>query len=124
MKEWILETERDLAAYYPGITVFPDIPSERDVNNMIRLVAYDITEPKRLRQVAKTCEDYGIRIEKSVFECDLKETDYAELWASLLNLIDEDEDSLIAYRVCQSCVRETDSAGVIRRSGKRLYYLF
>lgn len=124
MRSWIDETARDLAFYLPGDAVPSDIPAERDVRQMLRLIAYDITEPKRLRLVAKTCEDYGIRIEKSVFECDLGETDYAALWSQLLELIDENEDSLIAYRVCKSCVQETQSAGVIERPCKRLYYLF
>ena len=124
MKDWIEETEREMSFYYPGDIAPSDIPAEREVQNMLRLVAYDITEPKRLRLVAKVCEDYGIRIEKSVFECDLNETDYSELWERLLGLIDETEDSLISYRICKSCVKETESAGVIERPVKRLYYLF
>lgn len=124
MRNWIDETAKDLAFYLPGNGVPPGIPAERSVKNMLRLIAYDIAEPKRLRQVAKACEDYGVRIERSVFECDLSENDYAELWGQLLNLIDESEDSLIAYRVCKSCIRETQSAGVIERPCKRLYYLF
>ena len=124
MKDWIVATAREMAFYYPGDVVPQDIPSEKEVRNMLRLVAYDITEPKRLRLVAKACEDYGIRIEKSVFECDLNENDYLELWERLLGLIDETEDSLIAYRICKSCVKETASAGVIERPVKRLYYLF
>ena len=35
------------------------------------LIAYDISEPKRLRRTAKVLKRYGIRIEKSVFTCDL-----------------------------------------------------
>ena len=124
MKSWIEATEREMAFYLPGSPAPSGIPSEKEIQNMLRLIAYDIADPKRLRLVARACEDYGVRIEKSVFECDLDEGDYAELWNTLLSLIDETEDSLIAYRVCQSCLRDTDSAGVIERPAKRLYYLF
>ena len=47
---------------------------------MLRIVAYDISNPKRLRRVALACLDYGIRIEKSVFECDLRNDQFEELW--------------------------------------------
>jgi len=124
MKDWIEETAREMAFYLPGESAPSDIPSEKEVRNVLRLIAYDIADPKRLRLVAKACEDYGIRIEKSVFECDLGEGDYAELWGILLSLIDETEDSLISYRICKSCLRETESAGIIERPTKRLYYLF
>jgi len=39
------------------------------------LVAYDICNPKRLRKVALTCEDFGIRRQYSVFFCRLTEVD-------------------------------------------------
>ena len=39
--------------------------------SMLHLIAYDIGHPRRLRRVAKICANYGVRMEKSVFECDL-----------------------------------------------------
>lgn len=91
---------------------------------MLHLVAYDICAPKRLRLVAKTCEDYGVRIEKSVFECDLSESLFEALWEQLNTLIDADEDSLIAYRICRSCVKDIQIAGVLRRPSKQIAYIF
>ena len=35
------------------------------------LIAYDISDPKRLRRVCKTMEEYGDRLQYSVFICDL-----------------------------------------------------
>ncbi len=40
---------------------------------MLTLLAYDITNDKRLRQVARTCEEYRVRVQYSVFECRLDE---------------------------------------------------
>lgn len=99
------------------------IPAEREVRDMLHLVAYDITSPKRLRLVAKTCQDYGVRVEKSIFECDLEEKTFAVMWAELNTLIDPDEDALLTYQICRACVRETLSAGVITRPSTVLVYL-
>ena len=63
---------------------------------MLRLVAYDISNPRTLRRAANVCLDYGIRIEKSVFECDA-------LWNRLCALVDEETDSLVCYPVCAAC---------------------
>ncbi len=62
------------------------------------VVAYDITAPKRLRQVAKTLNRYGLRVQKSVYECDIDETQYRELRALLAALMEEG-DSIIGYRL-------------------------
>lgn len=113
----------DYNRYRAGIAATSWIPAEREVHDMIRIVAYDISDPGRLRRVAKTCQDYGARIEKSVFECDLDEPHFEALWQALNELIDPDEDAIVAYQVCRSCVRETQSAGLIARPGPVLVYL-
>ena len=43
------------------------------------IVAYDISDPKRLRKVALACEDYGTRKQFSVFLCRLSATDFVRL---------------------------------------------
>jgi len=122
----------DLAAedspYHIGITAPRFIPAEQDIHDMLRLIAYDISTldnagQKRLRLAAKLCEDFGVRIEKSVFECDLSESAFAEFWERLSALIDPDTDSLVAYRICRTCVKDILTAGVIERPKQVLYYL-
>ena len=87
------------------------------------LVAYDITSPQRLRRVAKLCEDYGARVQKSVFECDLEPTQFERMWTELCNEIDGDEDFLVAYPLCRSCSAKVESAGVMIRPDKVLAYI-
>ena len=46
------------------------------------LITYDVATrdaagEKRLRRVARACEDYGVRVQKSVFECTVGDTDNA-----------------------------------------------
>ena len=70
---------------------------------MLRIIAYDITSPKRLRKVALLCLDYGIRIEKSVFECDLRADRFEVLWDKLKQIVNRDVDSLVCYPICAAC---------------------
>ncbi|MBR1837007.1 MAG: CRISPR-associated endonuclease Cas2 [Kiritimatiellae bacterium] len=113
----------DSALYDVGIDV-PFDPAQEPVREMLYLVAYDICSPRRLRHAASVCEDYGIRIEKSVFECDLSESQFASFWSDLNAEIDPEEDALVAYRICRSCVKETLTAGIVERPAKPLYYIF
>ena len=98
-------------------------PSKEEYKNMLHLVAYDIRKPSRLRKVAKTCEDFGMRVEYSVFECDLIESDFVIFWELLSQIIDHDEDCILAYRICGTCVTKIESIGAISRPGKPLYYI-
>jgi len=68
------------------------------------LITYDVntsTEAgqKRLRKVAKVCEAYGQRVQKSVFECRLTETKLEKLKQQLLKVINPQQDSLRFYRL-------------------------
>lgn len=66
---------------------------------MLHLIAYDITETKRLRRVAKLCEDYGVRVERSVFECDLPDDTMSEFWGRLCDIVNAGEDYVLDYRI-------------------------
>lgn len=69
---------------------------------MMMLITYDVetrTEAgkRRLRQVAKLCEDHGQRVQFSVFECVLEPPMWAELRSRLLAVINPGCDSLRFY---------------------------
>lgn len=113
----------DSATYEVGLDA-PFDPAEDPIREMLHLVAYDICSPKRLRHAAAVCENYGVRVEKSVFECDLSEAQFASFWEELLSKIDPEEDALVAYGICRSCVKKTLSAGVVDRPEKPLAYIF
>ncbi|WP_348537159.1 CRISPR-associated endonuclease Cas2 [Nocardia carnea] len=68
------------------------------------LITYDVetTTPegrRRLRRVAKTCEGYGIRVQKSVFEIVCSEADWLRLRHQLLGTMDQTSDSIRVYTV-------------------------
>ena len=69
---------------------------------MLILVAYDVSTVtlqgrKRLRRVAKTCEDYGQRVQDSVFECWIDFAQWIAFRARLVSEIDSASDSLRFY---------------------------
>ena len=69
---------------------------------MMVLVAYDVNTEKpegrrRLRRVAKACEDWGQRVQNSVFECLVDPGRWAKLRARLVKEMDPAEDSLRCY---------------------------
>lgn len=71
---------------------------------MLVLITYDVqtitnSGKKRLRQVAKKCEEYGVRVQNSVFECVVNSTQLRELEISLEEIIDPNVDSLRLYRL-------------------------
>ena len=81
------------------------------------LVAYDVATDdaagrRRLHRVAKACEGFGQRVQKSVFECVLSEAELALLEARLLRLIDPNRDSLRLYRLREPRASYTRIIGV------------
>jgi CRISPR-associated protein Cas2 len=69
---------------------------------MMMLVTYDVetqTEngKRRLRQVAKLCQNHGQRVQLSVFECLVEPAQWVQLRANLLAAIDPASDSLRFY---------------------------
>lgn len=69
---------------------------------MMVLITYDVNTEndagkKRLRKIAKECENYGQRVQYSVFECLIDPARLKHLQARLENLMDKDKDSLRYY---------------------------
>lgn len=69
---------------------------------MLVLITYDVnTETKsgrnRLRKIAKECENYGQRVQNSVFECYVDAAQARKLKQLLVSIIDEQIDSLRFY---------------------------
>lgn len=83
---------------------------------MLVLVTYDVkTETpagrKRLRRVAKLCENCGQRVQFSVFECLVDPGQWAALRFTLMEAIDEEEDSLRFYFLGSNWKRRVEHVG-------------
>ena len=90
---------------------------------MLTLIAYDISSPKRLVRVAGVCEDFGVRVQYSLFECRLENPEFEEFWGRLLREIDPAEDRLVAYLLDARCARECRTAGTKVCSEQVVRYL-
>jgi CRISPR-associated protein Cas2 len=75
------------------------------------LVAYDIADPKRLRKVARTCEDFGLRRQFSVFFCRLTSVDLVRLRSRLYDVIDLEKDQVLFVPLCERCARSIEALG-------------
>lgn len=83
---------------------------------MLVLVTYDVVTKmksgeKRLRKVAKVCENYGVRVQNSVFECIVDATQYKEMKLKLMDIIDHDMDSLRFYELGNRYKTKVDHIG-------------
>lgn len=75
------------------------------------IVAYDISDPKRLRKVARTCEDFGYRKQYSVFLCRVSATDFVRLRSRLYDVIDLTADQVLFIPLCGKCAAGMESIG-------------
>ena len=69
---------------------------------MLVLVTYDVNVTtrageRRLRHMAKVCLDYGVRVQNSVFECEVDPAQWVELKAKLADIYDPAQDSIRFY---------------------------
>lgn len=83
---------------------------------MMVIISYDVATSsdggkKRLRKVAKACQNHAQRVQNSVFEADLDYSTFLKLKAELLKLIDEDEDSLRFYYLGNNWKHKVEHVG-------------
>ena len=93
--------------------------SGNEVINVLVLITYDVNTESaagrtRLRKVAKQCENYGRRVQNSVFECILDQAQCVMLKSLLSDIIDEDIDSLRLYYLGNKYQTKVEHIGVDR----------
>lgn len=86
---------------------------------MLILVTYDVSTEtsegrRRLRRVASICKNYGQRVQKSVFECQVDQAGFESLQHHLLRAINDKEDNLRFYRLHEPLERNVQEYGVFR----------
>lgn len=90
---------------------------------MFVVVSYDIVDNKRRRKVMKTLEGYGVRVQYSVFECDLQARQIARLRQQLRAIIAPKEDDVRFYLLCEQCVTRVVMLGVAKKSKEKSFVL-
>jgi CRISPR-associated protein Cas2 len=83
---------------------------------MMVVVSYDVSTKtssgrKRLKKVAETCLNFGIRAQNSVFECLVEPAQWEILKDQLMSIYDEEEDSLRFYYLGSNWKRRLEHHG-------------
>lgn len=76
------------------------------------LITYDVDTTdkhgaKRLRHVAKTCKDFGQRVQNSVFECEITDAQLCTLKDKLKNIVESTKDSIRIYHLSNNAKSKT-----------------
>jgi CRISPR-associated protein Cas2 len=79
---------------------------------MYIVVAYDIVDDKRRTRLAKTLIDFGFRVQKSVFECQLDDRLYLKMRTIIEKIIDHEVDSVRYYFLCKNCANNIKVSGL------------
>ncbi len=83
---------------------------------MLLVVCYDVSTieedgPRRLRKIAEACKDYGVRVQKSTFECRIDAKDWVVLRKRLLSILDPKQDSVRIYFIGDDDAKKTEHHG-------------
>jgi CRISPR-associated protein Cas2 len=78
---------------------------------MNMLVAYDIANPRRLQRIARIMKDYGLRVQKSIFEVDVNPRLFAEMRRRTEAAMDPTEDGVKYFPACKGCCEVWFSIG-------------
>lgn len=81
------------------------------MNMSFYLVVYDIANPKRLRRIAKLMTSFGVRVQKSVFECNLRPVKVKQMIEAVNEIIDPDSDGIRIYSLPAYAVEQTSLLG-------------
>jgi CRISPR-associated protein Cas2 len=84
---------------------------------MLVLITYDVNitsigGSKRLRKIAKTCLDYGMRVQNSVFECEVDTARFVVLKNKLMQIFDSEKDSLRFYFLGKKGRQKVEHVGI------------
>ena len=83
---------------------------------MMVIISYDVATSgeggqKRLRKIAKECQNHAQRVQNSVFEADLDYSAFLKLKNNLLDIVDEEKDSLRFYYLGNNWKRRVEHVG-------------
>ncbi|MGB2867106.1 MAG: CRISPR-associated endonuclease Cas2 [Bacteroidota bacterium] len=83
---------------------------------MMVLVSYDVSTKTasgihRLRKIAEVCLDYGLRVQDSVYECNIDPAHWESLKEQLLSMYEPKEDSLRFYFLGSNWQRRVEHYG-------------
>ncbi|HNS33531.1 MAG TPA: CRISPR-associated endonuclease Cas2 [bacterium] len=90
---------------------------------MFVIISYDITDDRRRNRVSKMLENYGTRVQYSVFECIIEKEQLEKIKVSAKSLIDLSTDSVRYYALCEACFKKVSILGAGEISSDPDFYV-
>jgi CRISPR-associated protein Cas2 len=90
---------------------------------MFFVISYDIPDDKRRTKVCKLLKNFGLHVQYSVFECDLKIKEYQQLRKRLKALVNKKEDDVRFYFLCNACLPKTVVIGPRKGGPIEAFYI-
>lgn len=90
---------------------------------MLYLVSYDITDTPRRTKIATILDDFGDRVQYSVFECLIDRELLDKMMIRLQKVVNEAEDSIRIYALCRDCEKVIKIIGQGKVSKEEKYYI-
>ncbi len=83
---------------------------------MLMLISYDVSTAdsdgkRRLRRIAKACQNWGVRVQYSIFECNVNPAQWVKLKAQLESIFNPETDSLRYYNLGDNYTRRVEHLG-------------
>ena len=77
------------------------------------VISYDISNDRIRKKISDTLENYGKRVQFSVFECNISEKQLIKLYSQIAELaIKDDEASIRIYSLCKNCQEKIQTIGL------------
>jgi CRISPR-associated protein Cas2 len=86
-------------------------------------VCFDVRDPKRLRRVADEMENFGKRVQRSLFECHLNDAEFNEFKNRIAAWIDGKEDQVRYYPLCPKDIPSIIIDGTGEKTMDSDYYM-
>jgi len=87
------------------------------------VVSYDISDDKRRRKVMQAMEDYGARVQYSVFECRLLAAEIVKLKRRLRPLVRDPRDSVRFYYINAADITRIEVLGAGQVTADKTFFL-
>ncbi len=75
------------------------------------MVSYDVVDDKRRIKLMNFLKDFGVRVQYSVFECDISEEMFEKMKKGVEEIIDKKEDKVRYYPICKACLKRVVISG-------------
>ncbi len=90
---------------------------------MLILITYDIEDDRTRTRLAHKLKDFGRRVQYSVFEADVTQTELERLFKKLDRVELAKHDSIRVYRICGECTTHIRIWGVGEVTKDRDFYI-